>query len=97
MGGIQALTRIAIAAIIPARQRGKYIGYIAATQAVATIGGPLFRGADRRLSAGVAMDLLHRCAVRRLTLIVLQIILQLPDEHRQVRSTISDRRWEAAP
>ncbi|MFI5805699.1 MFS transporter [Streptomyces sp. NPDC051561] len=43
-GGLVALTQIIIAAMIPPRERGRYSGYIGATFAVATVGGPLLGG-----------------------------------------------------
>ena len=44
MGGLQILVQIVIGAIIPPRDRGKYMGYIGAVMAVATVGGPLLGG-----------------------------------------------------
>lgn len=44
MGGLQALVQVAIAAMIPPRQRGRYNGYLGAVMAVATVGGPLLGG-----------------------------------------------------
>ncbi|MBX6751244.1 MAG: MFS transporter, partial [Micromonosporaceae bacterium] len=44
VGGLQALVQVAIAAMIPPRERGRYNGYIGAVMAVATVGGPLLGG-----------------------------------------------------
>jgi len=44
MGGVQALVQVAIAAMIPPRERGRYNGYLGAVMAVATVGGPLLGG-----------------------------------------------------
>ncbi|WP_030438130.1 MFS transporter [Actinoplanes subtropicus] len=44
MGGVQALVQIAIAAMIPPRERGRYNGYLGGVMAVATVGGPLLGG-----------------------------------------------------
>lgn len=44
VGGLQALVQVAIAAMIPPRERGKYNGYLSAVMAVATVGGPLLGG-----------------------------------------------------
>ena len=44
MGGVQALVQVAIAAMIPPRERGRYNGYLGGVMAVATVGGPLLGG-----------------------------------------------------
>ncbi|GLY06621.1 MFS transporter [Actinoplanes sp. NBRC 101535] len=44
VGGLQALAQIAIAAMIPPRERGRYSGYLSSTTALSTIGGPLLGG-----------------------------------------------------
>ncbi|GAA1167457.1 MDR family MFS transporter [Streptomyces hebeiensis] len=44
VGGAQALVQIAIAAMIPPRERGRYSGYLSSVTAVSTIGGPLLGG-----------------------------------------------------
>jgi EmrB/QacA subfamily drug resistance transporter len=44
MGGVQALVQVAIAAMIPPRERGRYNGYLGGVLAVATVGGPLLGG-----------------------------------------------------
>jgi EmrB/QacA subfamily drug resistance transporter len=43
-GGLSALAQIILAAMIAPRQRGRYNGYLGATFAVATVGGPLLGG-----------------------------------------------------
>ena len=43
-GGLGALVQIVMAAMIAPRERGRYSGYIGATFAVATVGGPLLGG-----------------------------------------------------
>ena len=43
-GGLAALAQVVLAAMIPPRQRGRYSGYLGATFAVATVGGPLLGG-----------------------------------------------------
>jgi EmrB/QacA subfamily drug resistance transporter len=44
VGGVQALVQIAIAAMIPPRERGRYSGYLSSVTATSTIGGPLLGG-----------------------------------------------------
>jgi EmrB/QacA subfamily drug resistance transporter len=44
VGGVQALVQIAIAAMIPPRERGRYSGYLSSVTALSTIGGPLLGG-----------------------------------------------------
>ncbi len=43
-GGLTALAQIVLATIIPPRERGRYSGYLGATFALATVGGPLVGG-----------------------------------------------------
>ncbi|WP_436533350.1 MDR family MFS transporter [Actinoplanes sp. HUAS TT8] len=44
VGGLQALVQVAIAAMIPPRERGRYNGYLGGVMALATVGGPLLGG-----------------------------------------------------
>ncbi|WP_305787377.1 MDR family MFS transporter [Symbioplanes lichenis] len=44
LGGIQALVQVAIGAMIPPRERGRYNGYLGGVLALATVGGPLLGG-----------------------------------------------------
>ncbi|WP_205856460.1 MDR family MFS transporter [Phytoactinopolyspora endophytica] len=44
MGGLQALVQIVLGSVVSPRQRGRYMGYIGAVMAVATVGGPLLGG-----------------------------------------------------
>jgi EmrB/QacA subfamily drug resistance transporter len=43
-GGLQSLTQVVIAALIPPRERGRYSGYLGAVLATATVSGPLAGG-----------------------------------------------------
>src|ERR671929_192776 len=44
VGGLQALVQVAIAAMIPPKDRGRYNGYLGGVMALATVGGPLLGG-----------------------------------------------------
>ena len=44
VGGLQALVQVAIAAMIPPRDRGRYNGLLGGVMAVSTVGGPLLGG-----------------------------------------------------
>ncbi|GAA2700634.1 MDR family MFS transporter [Actinoplanes palleronii] len=44
VGGLQPLVQIAIGAMIPPRERGRYAGYQSSVTAISTIGGPLLGG-----------------------------------------------------
>ncbi|MGW0433647.1 MDR family MFS transporter [Micromonospora sp. NPDC003197] len=44
VGGLQALVQVAIAAMIPPRERGRYNGLLGGVMAVSTVGGPLLGG-----------------------------------------------------
>ncbi|WP_328463214.1 MFS transporter [Actinoplanes sp. NBC_00393] len=44
MGGVQALVQVAIAAMIPPRERGRYNGYLGGVLALSTVAGPLLGG-----------------------------------------------------
>ena len=82
-GGLTALAQVIMATIIAPRQRGKYSGYLGATFALATVGGPLIGGAlTQHLSW-------HWCfyvgiPFAALAFVVLQKTLHLPVIKREV-------------
>ena len=53
MGGVQALVQVAIAAMIPPRERGRHNGYLGGVMALATVGG----GAMALVGIGVGMTM----------------------------------------
>lgn len=77
-GGLAALAQIIMAAMISPRERGRYSGYLGATFAVATVGGPLLGGVITDTSwlgwrwclyvgipfALIALVVLQRCTCR---------------------------------
>ena len=84
VGGVQALVQIAIAAMIPPRERGRYAGHLSSVTALSTIGGPLLGGflVDTAwlgwrwcFFAGVPVGLA--------ALVVLQLTLRLPLVRRE--------------
>ncbi|MFI1826692.1 MDR family MFS transporter [Streptomyces sp. NPDC020412] len=86
VGGLTALSQIIMAAMISPRERGRYSGYLGATFAVATVGGPLLGGVITDTEwlgwrwcfyAGVPFALL--------ALVVLQKTLNLPVAKRRVK------------
>jgi EmrB/QacA subfamily drug resistance transporter len=84
LGGVQALSMIALAALVPARERGRYGGWFGAAGALAIVGGPLV--------GGVVVDLLGWRWVfyvvvpfTVLAMVILQRTLRLPQLRRHVR------------
>jgi EmrB/QacA subfamily drug resistance transporter len=84
VGGVQALVQIAIGAMIPPRERGRYAGYLSSVTALSTIGGPLLGGFLVDTSwlgwrwcffVGVPFGLA--------ALVLLQLTLRLPLSHRE--------------
>ncbi|MEU5158602.1 MDR family MFS transporter [Streptomyces sp. NPDC020875] len=74
VGGLSALAQIIMAAMIAPRERGRYSGYLGATFAIATVGGPLLGGVITDTSwlgwrwcfyAGVPFALLALVVLRR--------------------------------
>ncbi|WP_078913833.1 MFS transporter [Streptomyces sp. NRRL S-37] len=85
-GGLSALAQIIMAAMISPRERGRYSGYIGATFAVATVGGPLLGGVITDTSwLGWRWCLYVGVPFAVVALIVLQKTLNLPVVKRKVK------------
>ncbi|MFH9819485.1 MFS transporter [Streptomyces sp. NPDC017230] len=85
-GGLAALAQIIMAAMISPRERGRYSGYLGATFAVATVGGPLLGGVITDTSwLGWRWCLYVGVPFAILALIVLQKTLNLPVVKRKVK------------
>jgi EmrB/QacA subfamily drug resistance transporter len=83
MGGVQALVQVAIAAMIPPRERGRYNGYLGGVLAVATVGGPLLGGLIVDTSwLGWRWCFFIGAPVAVIALVVLQKTLHLPTIRR---------------
>ncbi|MFF0792776.1 MFS transporter [Streptomyces spiralis] len=86
VGGLSALAQIVMAAMISPRERGRYSGYLGATFAVATVGGPLLGGVITDTSwLGWRWCFYVGVPFAVLALIVLQKTLHLPVVKRQVK------------
>ncbi|MEC3995518.1 MDR family MFS transporter [Actinacidiphila sp. DG2A-62] len=84
-GGLSALTQVIMAAMISPRQRGRYSGYLGATFAVATVGGPLVGGVIVDSSLGWRWCFYVGVPFAVVALIVLQKTLHLPTVRREVK------------
>ncbi|WP_079176194.1 MDR family MFS transporter [Actinacidiphila rubida] len=84
-GGLSALTQVIMAAMISPRQRGRYSGYLGATFAVATVGGPLIGGVIVDSTLGWRWCFYVGVPFAVIALIVLQKTLHLPVVKRKVR------------
>ncbi|GAA0386878.1 MDR family MFS transporter [Streptomyces luteireticuli] len=86
VGGLSALAQIVMAAMISPRERGRYSGYLGATFAVATVGGPLLGGVITDTSwLGWRWCFYVGVPFAVIALIVLQRTLHLPVVKRQVK------------
>ncbi|MEV0429185.1 MDR family MFS transporter [Micromonospora sp. NPDC050495] len=84
VGGLQALVQVAIAAMIPPRERGRYNGYLGGVMALATVGGPLLGGLIVDTSwLGWRWCFFVGVPVAAVALILLQITLNLPTVRRE--------------
>ncbi|MFF4902758.1 MFS transporter [Streptomyces sp. NPDC001068] len=85
-GGLSALAQVVLAAMISPRERGRYSGYLGATFAVATVGGPLLGGVITDTSwLGWRWCLFVGIPFAVVALVVLQRTLNLPVTRRQVK------------
>ncbi|MEZ3181105.1 MFS transporter [Streptomyces pimonensis] len=85
-GGLSALAQIIMAAMISPRERGRYSGYLGATFAVATVGGPLLGGVITDTSwLGWRWCLYVGVPFAIIALIVLQKTLNLPVVKRKAK------------
>ncbi|QKW07935.1 MFS transporter [Streptomyces sp. NA04227] len=86
VGGLTALAQIVMAAMISPRERGRYSGYLGATFAVATVGGPLLGGVITDTSwLGWRWCFYVGVPFAVIALIVLQRTLHLPVVKRDVK------------
>ncbi|MEU9012072.1 MFS transporter [Streptomyces sp. NPDC048479] len=86
VGGLTALAQIVMAAMIAPRERGRYSGYLGATFAVATVGGPLIGGVITDTEwLGWRWCFYVGVPFALIALIVLQKTLKLPVVKRQVK------------
>ncbi|GAA2710790.1 MDR family MFS transporter [Micromonospora olivasterospora] len=84
VGGLQALVQVAIAAMIPPRERGRYNGYLGGVMALATVGGPLLGGLIVDTSwLGWRWCFFVGVPVAVIALILLQVTLHLPTARRE--------------
>ncbi|MGK5629671.1 MDR family MFS transporter [Streptomyces sp. URMC 123] len=86
VGGLTALAQIIMAAMISPRERGRYSGYLGATFAVATVGGPLIGGVITDTDwLGWRWCFYVGVPFAVIALIVLQKTLKLPVVKRDVK------------
>ncbi|WP_328481027.1 MFS transporter [Streptomyces sp. NBC_00377] len=86
VGGLSALAQIVMAAMISPRERGRYSGYLGATFAIATVGGPLLGGVITDTSwLGWRWCFYVGVPFAVIALIVLQKTLHLPVVKREVK------------
>ncbi|MBC3983138.1 MFS transporter [Streptomyces sp. AC536] len=86
VGGLTALAQIVMAAMISPRERGRYSGYLGATFAAATVGGPLLGGVITDTSwLGWRWCFYVGVPFAIVALVVLQKTLSLPVVKRDVK------------
>ncbi len=84
LGGLQALIVIVIAAMVSPRERGKYMGPIAAVMSVATVAGPLLGGFIVDSPLGWRWCFFAGAPLAIVALIVVQRTLNIPTVKREV-------------
>jgi EmrB/QacA subfamily drug resistance transporter len=82
-GGLTALVQVVMADIISPRERGKYMGFMGAVMAVATVGGPLLGGVITD-SIGWRWNFYVAVPFAVIALVLLQKTLHLPTKRRRV-------------
>ncbi|WP_338671659.1 MFS transporter [Streptomyces sp. SCSIO 30461] len=86
VGGLTALAQVIMAAMIAPRERGRYSGYLGATFAVATVGGPLLGGVITDTEwLGWRWCFYVGVPFALIALVVLQKTLKLPVVKRDVK------------
>ncbi|WP_285665366.1 MDR family MFS transporter [Actinorhabdospora filicis] len=85
VGGLQALVQVAIAAMIPPRERGRYNGYLGGVMALATVGGPLLGGLIVDSSLGWRWCFFVGVPVAVIAFFLLQKTLRLPVMRREAK------------
>ncbi|MFE7778315.1 MFS transporter [Streptomyces sp. NPDC057445] len=86
VGGLTALAQVIMAAMIAPRERGRYSGYLGATFAVATVGGPLLGGVITDTEwLGWRWCFYVGVPFALIALVVLQKTLKLPVVKREVK------------
>ncbi|MEV6348288.1 MDR family MFS transporter [Actinoplanes sp. NPDC051851] len=84
VGGLQTLVNIAIGALVPPRERGRYAGYLSSVTSISTIGGPLLGGFIVDTSwLGWRWCFFIGIPFAAISLIMLQLTLRLPVYRRE--------------
>lgn len=83
VGGLTALAQVIMAAMISPRERGRYTGYLGATFALATVGGPLIGGVIVDSALGWRGCFYVGVPFAVVALVILQKTLHLPVVRRE--------------
>lgn len=84
VGGLGALAQIVLAEIVSPRERGKYMGFLGAIMAVATVAGPLI-GGTLTDTIGWRWNFYVAAPIAVVALIMLQRTLKLPVIRRDIK------------